>query len=327
MTPESPASPAPPAPRRKFRWVPTALLLALALSGWGAAFVVYTRNKQSESPSGPGAVVVFHIARTPPAVLPERGAADAAEFESYRNAQSALVRRRLTLNAVLKQPGVANLGVVRAQADPLAWLEDNLRVSFGPAEIMRVEIDGEPVEELRIILEALAKVYLADIDERENGARRVRLQRLEETNRGYTAEVERLRKRLDTVARALGSMSPEILVIMGAYLKDEFRAALRELADIRNQLQLLEAEKGGDGPEAKQLARREALVKARVDDIRKQIENSSEYRLELENLKSLIGQTEKLSGSLGEAIERLKIELGAPPRVTLADEAHARRPR
>jgi hypothetical protein len=324
MTPESPA---PPTPRRKFRWVPTALLLVLALSGWAAAFVAYTRNKQSESPSGPGAVVVFHIAGTPPAVLPERGAADAAEFESYRTTQSVLVRRRLILNAVLKQPGVANLGVVRAQADPLAWLEDNLRVSFGPAEMMRVEIDGEPVEELKTILEALAKAYLAGVDERDNGARRERLRKLEETNRAYRTELERFHKRIDSIAHILGSSNGATLAAMAAFLKEEFRDAIRELADIQNQIQLLDVEMNGDGPEAKRLARQLALAKARVDDIRKQIEKCSEYRLELENLKSLIGQTEKLSGSIGETIERLKIELGAPPRVTLADEPRARRVR
>ena len=60
-----------------------------------------------------------------------------------------------------------------------------------------------------------------------------------------------------------------------------------------------------------QLAKREALAKARVNDIQKHIQKHSEYRLDLENLKSLIGQTEKLCGSLGETIERLKIELGA----------------
>lgn len=325
MTPESPAPAAPPAPRRKFRWVPTVLLLALAVSGWAAAFVAYTRNKQPE-PQGPGAVMVFHIARTPPGLLPER-AADAAEVESYRTAQSVLVRRRLILNATLKQPGVANLGVVRAQADPITWLEDNLRVSFGPGEFMRVEIDGEPVEELRVLLTALAKVYLADVDERENGARRSRLQRLEDTNRGYTAEIERSRKRLDTIARALGAQSPEILVIMDAYLRDELRAAMRELSAVRNQAQLLEAEKNGDGPEAQQLARRLALAKARVDELQKTIASSSEYRIELENLKSLIARTEKLSAAIGEMIERLKVELGAPPRVTLADEPFARRSR
>ena len=69
---------------------------------------------------------------------------------------------------------------------------------------------------------------------------------------------------------------------------------------------------------------RSATAKARVDDIQKSIANSNDYRIELENLKSLIGQTEKLSVALGEAIERMKVELGAPPRVTLAEDAQPR---
>ena len=107
---------------------------------------------------------------------------------------------RFTLQAVVKQPEIQQLGVVRAQADPAAWLEDNLRVSFDAPELMRVEIDGEPVDELRTILDALAKVYLADVDARDNGARRERLRKLEETYRTYRAELERFQKRITDIA-------------------------------------------------------------------------------------------------------------------------------
>jgi prefoldin subunit 5 len=153
------------------------------------------------------------------------------------------------------------------------------------------------------VLEAVAKVYLADVDERDNGARRARLQKLEETNRTYCAEVERFRSRLDTIARALGSRDAATLAVMDSFLKDELREAIRGL-------------KAGDEG-----------ARARLDEIQKAIGKHGEYRIELENLRSQIGQTEKLQNSLAETIERLRIELGAPPRVTLAEEAAPRRPR
>ena len=37
---------------------------------------------------------------------------------------------------------------------------------------MRVSIEGNDGEELRILLDAVAKAYLADVDERDNGQRR-----------------------------------------------------------------------------------------------------------------------------------------------------------
>jgi polysaccharide biosynthesis transport protein len=62
------------------------------------------------------------------------------------------------------------------------------------------------------------------------------------------------------------------------------------------------------------------IAKGRADDLKNTIAQSSDYRIELDNLKSLIAQTERLSAALGETIEHLKVELGAPSRMTVADD-------
>ncbi len=139
MTPENPPNPpaSPRAPRLR-----AALLLVLALSGWVACLALIRKDIRPSRPR-PGAAVVFHIAGTPPYLLTPVGPSAPGEFEFFRAKQAALVRRRLTLNTALKQPRVASLVVVRAQPDPVAWLEDGLRVSFDAPELMRVELDGD----------------------------------------------------------------------------------------------------------------------------------------------------------------------------------------
>jgi capsular exopolysaccharide synthesis family protein len=384
------------------------------------------------------AAMVFYVAPSRPSLLD--GNTGGGDAHSYRQSQTTLIKRRLTLNNILKQPNVQQLEVVRKQPEPLAWLEHTLKAETKfNNDFITVSLEGDNAEELQVILDALSKAYLADVDERDNGARRERLRKLEETNRTYRAEVERFHKRIDTIALALGSKDGATLAVVDSLMKDELRTAIRELATARDNLQLAELastsgveDKGGAGTDrllpwgagaaqpngavvtpleienemrldpvlkqleaevaaarqvlattqalfrdgerrpsvvqaeekvkaaeqkrdayraerrpaieavlrkrseetaqskaaaakvaAETLKSRVELAKAKVGDIQKGIAKSNDYRIELENIKSLIAQTEKLSETLGGTIERLKVELGAPPRVTLADEPFA----
>ncbi len=389
------------------------------------------------------AATIFHISAQAPVLL-NSTIESRVEFGSYRQSQVALVKRRLTLSSVLKQPAVQNLDVVRKQTDTLVWLDGALQVeSRTNSEFMRVSIEGNNPDELRTILEAVSKAYLADVDESDNGMRRRRLAKLEEANRAYRTELERFHKRIDTVALALGSKDGPTLAIMDSLLKDELRAAVRELSATRDHLQWAELDLAGENPPgagaadekgrlevtlpgnlgkvrlagaavavspaqiedevrgtagfreleaeairaqqaltgtkalfrvgerppavvkaeedvkaaeqkrdkyreelrpqieaalrkrnelreqarllslraaAGTIKRREELAKGKVADVQRDIAKANDYRLELENIKSLIGQNEKFSTRFADEITQITIELGAPPRVTPLEE-------
>lgn len=320
MTPDNP-TPAPAPSRHNPRWLLTGLLLALALGGWATAYYALTRKEPPAPQLRPGAVVVFHVATLAPTLLQEN-AQPVGDFRSYCAVQAALLRNRRTLDAALKQPGVADLGVVKAQADPVAWLAENLQVSF-QGELMRVEIDGEPVGELVAVLGAVAKVFLAEVDARDNGARRTRLAKLEETQRAYLADGERFHKRLDTIAMALGSKDARTLAVKDSLMAEELQAALRELTVVRQQIALFEP----NSAEAKKLAVRETAAKARAAELEKEISKNNDYRTELDNIRQLMEQSNKMQMRITEELERLKIELGAPSRVGLLEEPAPRRAR
>lgn len=375
------------------------------------------------------ATVVFQIASQTPALLTPT-AEGRTDFNSYKQSQATLVKRRLTLNAVLKQPAVGGLETLRkATPDPLTWLDHAIKVDTKPgSEFMRVTLEGDDGEELRVLLDAVAKGYLADVDERDNGQRRRRLAKLEDTHRAYRAEQERFQKRIDAIAFALGSKDGPTLAALDTILQEDLRLAVRELSSARESQQLAEMELAGldqaaalksgeaapaapvpsnvvdeelrkdaglrdleaavgrardavaeteklfqsgtsspavvrareqlaaaearrdkhrterraqlevlvkDGLRKAHLERRDELArtverlkqrtqvaKGQVDAVQQRIGKSNEYRIELENLKRLIEQTDKLTARLGDEIEQIKVELGAPPRVTLAEEAY-----
>lgn len=316
MTPD----PVAPVPQRKKRKWLVAGLLILALSGWAVALFVYARVPRP-APEGPGATVVFHISRTPPAVLPGQAVSDPTEFESYRQAQAAMIRQRLNLNQALKDEKVASLSVVRKQNDPLTWLHDNLRVSFDSSlEYMRVELDGEDADEHRVLLCALAKTYLQDIEERDRGAQRARLSKLEEVHRGYKSETEKNHHRLDTIASALGTKDGATLAVLDSLHRDELRTAMRDLQVLQEQLALLPA----DSPEAKTVHTRLEVAKTRLESVRNQISRSNNYRTELESIQRETQSVERLAEKIVDEIEKIKINLGAPPRVAIVEEPFIR---
>jgi len=132
-------------------------------------------------PRNTGAVV-FHVASQPPTVLGPTAEAR-VDFNTYRQTQSALVKKRQVLTAAVRDPAVAALPIVRSQSDPVAWLEQSLLVDFrsGP-EVMRVTLEGNDPDQLRTILAAVSRCYLEEVDEQENGQRRRRLEKLSATN-------------------------------------------------------------------------------------------------------------------------------------------------
>lgn len=397
------------------------------------------------------AAVVFQVASRTPSILERTSNEGDASFISYKQSQAALVKRRLTLSTALNQPGVSDLGVFKtADTDPLSWIDQKMKVDTKTgSEFMRVSIEGDNGDELRTLLEAISKAYLADVDERHNGERRRRRDKLDETRRSYQSELASFHRRMDSIALAIGSKDGPTLVALDAIQQSELRDASRDRTAVRDELRLAEIElaalggelgpksaelpvalavvvgasarsaptakieepadaivlprsaideairddqamrtleaeveaaqkhlsktqaffeKGASSPalikamedlkaaeakrdkyrverrpeiearlkekyrlaadtrrgiyqeNVKRLRRKEEVTQSKVADIEARIARSNQYRVELENIKRQIEQTDKLNTTLGDEIERLKVELGAPARVSMAEE-------
>ncbi|WP_162670082.1 tyrosine-protein kinase domain-containing protein [Gemmata massiliana] len=331
------------------------------------------------------------------------------------------------------------MATVRKQPDPIAWLEHAIKIDAPVnSEYMRVSLEGNDPTESKIILEHLRTAYLADVDLRDNGAKRTRLKTLEDTTQKYRKDVEDAHKRMDIIAVALGTKDEATLMTLDAILRDELRLAQRDLqtatenvaltvssppgaksleewgpvltlpwnlgtiepvppippAESRSRveaetrqdahLKLLDEavvaskerlnkvkERYQEGEQApaitkaendlkaaeqkrdkyrdelqaaaaiiaqkkyaqqelqrraefrekvETLEKREKIAKGKIEEIIKRVSKTNDYKIELDGLKLSIGQTEKLNQSLGETIARLRVELGAPPRVSCSED-------
>jgi succinoglycan biosynthesis transport protein ExoP len=401
---------------------PLPLAGVVALAGVAAAVVWFLLPLPKLT-----AVMVFHISSHIPVVLPG-GQVSGPDPASYRQTQATLIKRHLTLNNALKEPGVSSLKLIRSQGDPVAWLDRSLRVDVrSGTEFMKVSIEGDDPDELRAILAAVAKAYLEDVDDREKGQQKKKMAFLHEQHKEKQQELEQSQNQIRGIVNVIGSPDMVTLNIFETLLQNRLQAAGLELESAQEQLQLVEsalaklreAAVAGEGPapaagavdeelardlardtefqqleavvtrQRKTVADTEALVRpedretsprvraaraelktaeekrdayrdglrprvearlkralaqdrekqaatlegqaeqarqraeraqGKVDAVQGDIRRLNGYRSDLETLKRNITQAEQMSATLAGEIERAKVELGAPSRVTLSDE-------
>src|SRR5205085_5862988 len=89
-----------------------------------------------------------------------------AEFAQFRGTQAALLRSRLVLDAALRNKDVSGLAVIREPANPVGWLEKQLRIDFPEqGEVIRVGMDGSRPEQLASVVNAVVDAYMKAIPE------------------------------------------------------------------------------------------------------------------------------------------------------------------
>jgi polysaccharide biosynthesis transport protein len=179
------------------RWM---VALSLALCGASiAAGAVWFSQKTLFT-----ARTLLHVSSSQPHILFNVGGQ--GDFGSYQRNQVALIRSRLVLKRALDNPKVKDLELVKAQEDPVAWLERAIQVDFGTApEILRIGLTGENKEELIPIVDAVRDAYVKDIVNKEYNQRSSRLGKLKAL---YDEQTDRLKKKrivYDQMSESIGT--------------------------------------------------------------------------------------------------------------------------
>lgn len=130
------------------------------------------------------------------------------------------------------------------------------------------------------------------------------------------------KERLIEGARTAAVISAENELALAEQKRDRERDELRPL--IEDAIRKKNAQAGGrPKPERSTLEglkKRYAAAKARVEELEKRSNEFGDYRAELDGIKASISVDERAGDSLRAEIGRLKLESGAPPRVTLSEE-------
>jgi capsular exopolysaccharide synthesis family protein len=176
------------------------------------------------------------------------------DFSTYVRTQAAQIKSRYVLQAALNSEEVRKLNLYEREADPLVWLEDEIKVECKEgSEIVMISMTGPTPQELLALVNAVEKAYLHEV---ESGEKKRRAERVRELDGLYLTSREKLRSSRETwlrVANQLGSsdskaLTQKQLLLIGTYnkLKDQYLQVSYELKKAQARLTALEARPKGD---------------------------------------------------------------------------------
>ena len=185
-------------------------------------------------------------------------------FSLYKNTQKQMMVTPFVLNAALRSEGVSSLPEIRAQADPLFWLQEQLQVSFpADGEIMRVSMSTtSPAASVQLV-NAVVGAYMDEVVVSERNERLQRLDNLERVHAEAESKVRNKQAELKQLAAALGTSDSDSLTVAQQSALEQFGIMQEKLSSI--QFELMKAEGEMDIARQMQQAAKEAAEVAAAD--------------------------------------------------------------
>jgi capsular exopolysaccharide synthesis family protein len=198
-----------------------------AIAGAAAIYLVpppkHTARTAIKVP--PGSPFLFKTAEAVPNIL-----------DHQRN-QVAAVKSRLVLNSALKQPKVSELETIRAQPEPLEWLEKELQADFTVApEVLKISISGDNPTDLVAIVDAVREAYRKEVLEKERSARQARLSWITERREKFETQLRTRREEQRSLEQKAGAKDPGSRGMIQAFMQQQLNWAERELLETQSDL-------------------------------------------------------------------------------------------
>src|SRR5262249_55721469 len=107
----------------------------------------------------------LRVSAIAPSMMPHTpGGGDSRDFNTYMRTAAFALRSRFVLNAALKKDEVGGRRVVSEQAEPITWLEDELKVEYKEgSELLNVSMIGQDPDELVVLVNAVTESYLTEV--------------------------------------------------------------------------------------------------------------------------------------------------------------------
>src|SRR5262249_163720 len=121
------------------------------------------------------------------------------DFASYLKTQAGVLRSHFVLAAALRDPEVAALPMLRAQDDPIRFLEAELKTDFSDgSQLIKPKLSGDDPRAITMIVNAIHEAYFSEVVEGERKRKQARLRDIED---GITSMQQDLEKKLPPPAK------------------------------------------------------------------------------------------------------------------------------
>ena len=237
-------------------------LAALLLGGLGAALtagVLLWLFPESSSVTAYLSVKALE----PETLFDENQRVNPKEYEIFQSTQLALLKSHFVLNAALARSDISQLdAVVKETPDELAWLSDEIRVTFGgDGEILEVRFDGEEdPEEIKKIVDAVIEAYTNEVIWNERTRSSVTRESLKTLHTQLRAELAEEMERFETLSKELGASGSASTTAVLSMLANEVRMIQQQIIEKKSELLDIEVMKTLANQQANSTSALEAAI-------------------------------------------------------------------
>ncbi len=328
------------------------LLALIAVGGrllvWGLPIL----RAAQESDTKPQATLL--IVRHPPqfsfsSFKEGSSAGDSIEnYQSYLKTQSVLIKSRLVLSVALGDHRVSQLLSIKNQIDPMAWLQHSLEVTNPKdTDILHVSLapaSGASGTDQAAIINAIVQAYLNEVVNADLKRQVNRLNLLRKLEQAKEHELHERRETLRKLSFSEGEGAPTRNLEKDALprLYHDLKTQRVKLRLERSEAETLMARRKGvpaaatDQVRSKEIAQFEdrlAVMSAGQKVLDEELERLSHemggaanQELDRKAMNDDIARLEEVSRKIGSEVEALNVQLQAPPRIRVFEEAAPARP-
>jgi polysaccharide biosynthesis transport protein len=184
----------------------------------------------------------LQVAAQPPRVLFQTEENGVGDYHRYQTTQQTLVASRLVLNAALQDPKVGLSRTIREQADPIAWLQKELKIVFvAGSEVMEIALSGNDPNEITDLVNAVKSAYMDEVVNVDTKLRAQRHSKLKQIGEKYAEMLKERRETMRKLAETVGSDDRKTLALRQQYAMEHVAYLQKELLEIQSQKRRAEA--------------------------------------------------------------------------------------
>jgi capsular exopolysaccharide synthesis family protein len=126
-------------------------------------------------------------------------------LDDYKKTVQALVRTRNVLNMVAQDPAVSRLPLIQTSDDPPAYIDELLKVdwNFAP-DIMTISMSGDDYQSMRVLVDSVAKNFVAAITSDDLRETNAQLKRMEDVSRSLEERITAIQAKMKRMTDADG---------------------------------------------------------------------------------------------------------------------------
>jgi polysaccharide biosynthesis transport protein len=161
----------------------------------------------------------------------------AAGFDVYKKTQRQLLRSPIVLRSVLQHNSISGLPLVLQQSDPLAWLQDCVRVTYpDEAEIMNISVRCDDQRTAERLVDTIVEVYLNEVVYAERQEKSNRITHLSNAVTETEASLRKKRDELRTLADTMGTGDSQALTLAQKNTVELYSALSKQLNQVEFDL-------------------------------------------------------------------------------------------